>query len=454
MADRLEGANQLNEILFQDPIDSFPHRDNYSKITALVSSHAGDIEALQAAGAPPAGPSAEVIASRDDQPDLQSAIRKADEILGDGVFENVVNEFRVKESTLPDDKVDVDTGEAIINGKKVLTSSIQVVDPANFSAASLERIDVVHVDSSGTVAVTTGLEAALGSGLAEAERPPDNTVVLALLFLRSGAGNLSPFPPEDIRKNDNLTDSFVVLNLQRFFVQRDRTDPHRHPSNLLANGAMASVDSAGAVSNWTLTRGTLVQESGSGNFIFSDFSGKFTGDGTAGGSFIEQELASPESLRGKFLSVSAYLKLGPAIASKTGRITIRQVGDTPESDFSVSASLNGELFQRLHVVDFIDNSVTAVFIRIEVDTTNPSTVVGFIEGVQASVGRILTEFEWPERIRKIDDGSVNLEGTIGGDITFTGDTIFTGDSTFEGNMAWQWPPPFDIFTNVRLITRT
>ncbi|KKK86428.1 hypothetical protein LCGC14_2763370, partial [marine sediment metagenome] len=169
---------------------------------------------------------------------------------------------------------------------------------------------------------------------------------------------------------------------------------------------------------------------------------------------IEQELASPESLRGKFLSVSAYLKLGPAIASKTGRITIRQVGDTPESDFSVSASLNGELFQRLHVVDFIDNSVTAVFIRIEVDTTNPSTVVGFIEGVQASVGRILTEFEWPERIRKIDDGSVNLEGTIGGDITFTGDTIFTGDSTFEGNMAWQWPPPFDIFTNVRLITRT
>ncbi|KKL67765.1 hypothetical protein LCGC14_2131730, partial [marine sediment metagenome] len=106
MADRLEGANQLNEILFQDPIDSFPHRDNYSKITALVSSHAGDIEALQAAGAPPAGPSAEVIASRDDQPDLQSAIRKADEILGDGVFENVVNEFRVKESTLPDDKVD------------------------------------------------------------------------------------------------------------------------------------------------------------------------------------------------------------------------------------------------------------------------------------------------------------------------------------------------------------
>lgn len=438
MAERLEGANQLNEILFQSPIDSFPHRDNYSKITALASSHAGDIEALQAAGAPPTGPSAEVIASRDDQPDLQTAIRKADEILGDGVFENVVNEFLVKQSTVPDDKVDADTGEAIINGKKVLTSSVQVIDPPNFTAASLERIDVVHVDSSGTVATTTGLEVALGSGLAEAERPPDNTVVLGQLFLRSGAGNLSPFPPEDIRDDDNLTDSFIVVNRERFFVQRDRTDAERHPANLIRNGAFISLDSPGtSVEGWTATRGTIVRDTGA--FIYGDTSGKFTGDGTTGGNFIEQELLAPESLRGKFLTVSAFMKLD-TLAAKTARITIRQVGDTPESDFTESFSINKEIFQRGHITGFIDNSVTAVFIRLELDTTDSNTTVGFLEGVQVSVGSILTDFEYPERIRLDDGGAPQFPGGINADIEFL------------QNLAWQFLPPFDIFTSVNLIS--
>lgn len=442
MADRLEGANQLNEILFQDPIDSFPHRDNYSKITALVSSHAGDIEALQAAGAPPAGPSAEVIASRDDQPDLQSAIRKADEILGDGVFEGVVNEFLVKESSIPNDKVDVDTGEAIINGKKVLTASVQVVDPANFTAADLERIDVVHVDSSGTVAVTTGLEVALGSGLAEAEQVPNNTVILTRLFLRSPVGNLSPFAPADIFDNDNGTDSFIVINLQRFFVQRDNTDANRQYNNWLRNGAFLSKDLAGIIDKWDAVRATSFVTDAT-QLKFGNSSAKFIGDGTAGGSWIEQELPSPESLRGRFITASSYMRLDAGTTVKTGRITIRMVGDTPEQDFSQTVDLNQELWQRVHAVGYVDNSVTQIFIRLELDTTDPSSVAGFFDGAQFSIGRNLTEFEYPERIRVKDDGNTEFPGGI-----VTDDLHFDANVEFAENMVFQFPPPMDIFTNI------
>ena len=66
MAQRLEGANQLNEVIFQDPIDSFPHRDNYEKVTQGIAAHANSIEALENGGTPPGVSSAEVVAARDE----------------------------------------------------------------------------------------------------------------------------------------------------------------------------------------------------------------------------------------------------------------------------------------------------------------------------------------------------------------------------------------------------
>lgn len=429
MADRLEGANQLNEVQFQSPIDSFPHRDNYSKITAVIASHAAAIEALSTAAS-----GSEVVDARNDEPDLNTRITKADEIQGDGVFEAVLNEYLMKESAAPDDKLDVDTGEALINGRMARTATVQTVDPPNFTAVSKERIDTMYLKSDGTVDTVTGAEVALGAGTAEAESPPNNTVILGFMFLRSGAANPSPFAPEDIRDTDDLTDSFIIPNLQRFFVQRDRTDAERHPSNLLANGAFATVNSSSVLPpNWTETRGALIQDATAANVIFGDNAGKFTGDGVTGGNYIEQELLSPKALRGKFVTLSAHLKLDAATASKVGRISIIQVGDTPEQDFVATADLNAEQFQRLSVSGLIDNSVTQVFVRIEVDTTDMSTVVGFIDGVQCSVGKILTDFEWPERIRRKDDGTVELTGGItfvlGTTTTFAGAVVFTGTST-------------------------
>jgi len=430
MAARLEGANQLNEILFQDPIDSFPHRDNYRKITDVVSSLATSIEALSTASS-----GSEVVDARADEADLGTRITKGDEIQGDGVYEGVLSGFITKSNVSPDDKFTVKSGEALINGRMVRVASDQTIDPPNFTAGSLERIDVVEIGDSGTVGTVTGAEVAVGSGLSESEQPADNTVVLSGVFMRSEP--LTPFAPRPIRDVDNGTDSFIIVNLQRFLVQRDRTDAHRHPANLLANGAFASVDVGGAISNWTPTReDTFVQESGTNNFIFSDNSAKFKGDGTAGGSFIEQEILSPESLRGKFLTVSAYLKLDSGEITSTGRITIRQVGDTPEQDFFVTTNLNEEKFQRLHITDYIDNSVTAVFVRIELDTTDPSAVAGFIEGVQCSIGSILTEFEWPERIRKLDDGGVEFpSGNVKGDLTFVAGTTTTFNGTVNFSLS-------------------
>lgn len=432
MADRLESANQLNEILFQDPIDSFPHRDNYRKITDLIASHASNLEALTAGS--PSG--AEVLTARDDQANLATAIRKGDEVQGDSITEGVLNDFLVKQSATPDDKVDVDTGEGIISGIKMRVSAVQVVDPPNFSATAKERIDVVEIGSSGTVSTTTGTEVAAGSGLVEIERPPDNTVELAFLFLRGEAS--SPFAPLPIRNTDNGTDSFIIPNRQRFFVQRDRTDAHRNPVNWVNNGAFNRLD-AGALLGWTLTNGALVQETTAANRIFGDFSGKFTGDGVVGGSFLEFALPSPRALRGKFVTASAYLKLDSGTTAKTGRITIAQTGDTPESDFSETADLNDQIFQRIHKTGFIDNSVTAVKIRIELDTTDPSTVAGFIDGVQVQIGLILTEFEYPVRLAVGDDGQPDFQ---------------SGDIEFAGNLAWQWTPPFDVFQNVRIFTGT
>ena len=74
MATRLEGGLQLNEIIFQDPIDSFPHRDNNEKITQGIADHAASIEALENAGTPPASSSAEVRAARDEAADLSDRL--------------------------------------------------------------------------------------------------------------------------------------------------------------------------------------------------------------------------------------------------------------------------------------------------------------------------------------------------------------------------------------------
>lgn len=464
MVDRLEGANQLNEIQFQSPIDSFPHRDNYSKIAAVIANHALAIEALSTAAS-----GSEVVDARNDEPDLNTRITKADEIQGDGVYEAVLNEFLMKESAVPDDKFDVDTGEALINGRMVRVATVQTIDPPNFTAADLERIDTVYIDNAGNVATATGAEVALGSGLAEVEPPPNNTVILGHVFLRSPVANPSPFVPADILDTDNLTDSFIQLHLQRFFVQLDRSHGETHQNNQVANGAFVSTDVGGVLADWVVTRGTLVQEPAAADKIYGDNSGKFTGSGVTGGNFIEQEIFSPRSFRGKFITLSAHMKLGPAIASKVGRLTLRMVGDTPESDLIVTADLNSEQFQRLHITGLVDNSVTQIFVRLEVDTTDSNTTVGFMEGVQLSPGKILTRFSWPERIRIRDDGTTKFPGGIvtddltfagGTTTTFTGNVVIdgtldvTGDATFEGNLRWQWPPPMDIFLSMRLTTRT
>ncbi len=422
MAARLEGDSQLQEILFQDPIDSLPHRQNYQDITNVISLHASDIEALLA-GDPASG--SEVVSARDQQPDLGTAIRKADEIVGDAIAENVLNDFLVKQSAVPDDKVVVDTGEAIIEGIKVRNASTQAVDPADFSLGITDpRIDVVYQTSSGTVAVVTGTPAASP----EAEARPDNTVELARLFLRpSGA---DPNVPNDIRNTDDLTDSFIVLNLQRFFVQRNDTDRERHPANWINNGAFLTLDAAGVITGWTTSNGTLAQDSVAANRIYGDLSGRFEGDGVAGGSSFSFLIPTPTALRGKFVTISVFIKLDSGTISKTGRITVVQIGDTPDSDFSASADLNDQLFQRIHVTGRIDNSVTAISVKVEVDTTDPSTVVGFIDGVQLQVGRILTAFEYPVRLAQGDD------------------------IDFEGNLAWSFTPPFDIFANVKIFTGT
>ena len=430
MAKRFEGADQLNEIIFQEDINSFPHRDNYRKVADVGSGHASDIEALTTASS-----GSEVSAARDDQADLATAIRKGDEIGGDAVNENVLNDFLVKQSGTPDENVTIDTGDAIINGRKVRVASTQTATPVNFTAVSKERIDVVHMGSSGTVGVTTGTEVTLGAGTAEAERPPDNTVILAFLFLRSGAANPSPFKPEDIRDTDNGTESFIILNNERFFVQRDRTDAHRHPANLVLNGAF-NTEETGVVEGWTASNAIFARSTT--QLLFGNNSGKITGDtsGPAGAVFVEQELKAPESLRGKFLTVSGYMRLDSGTTGKTGRITIRQVGDTPESDFNTTLVLTDEAWQRFHIVGFIDNSVTQVFVRLEVDTTADNLIVGFLDGIQVSVGRILTEFEYPERAVKDDDGQLLVAGqTFTTPVTFSDTVTFNGTVSFNANIT-------------------
>lgn len=405
MALRLSGSRTLNEITFQAFIDSFPLRNNAQQTTDVVNSHAADIEAI-ISGDPASG--AEVVAARDQEGSLEDAVRKGDRFIGDGVERSVLNDFEVVENSTPDDKVKLKTGGALIDGIKVLKAVEQSIDPPNFTATAKERIDVVQIDSSGTGGTTTGFEVAVGSALAEIERIPDNTVDSAFLFLRSEVS--SPFAPRPIKNSDDGTNSFIMKNEQRFIEERDITIPHKHYANWIRNGAFLRVDSGSVVLDWTITNGTLVRDATEKKF--GDFSGKFTGDGTAGGSFIEQTLPSPESLQGRFITISAYLRLDAGTTAKTGRITIIQTGDTPEADFSKTVDLNSEMWQRVHITDYIDNSVTAVKIRIELDTTDPSTVAGFIDGVQFSIGRNLTEFEYPERISLDDDGDLNLGGVI------------------------------------------
>jgi hypothetical protein len=342
--------------------------------------------------------------------------REGDEIVGDGVLTG----FGVNQQGSPDNTVVVDGGTAIVAGHKVRAGATQTLTTTNFTAAAVNRIDVVVLDNFGVASLVTGTE----SATPVIPAVPSDTVILAYLYLRS-SGIASP--PEDIvNNNGGAGTSFILLNLQRSFVQRDDTDPHRHPANIAIDGAFLR---SSALTDWTPTTGTFVQSSA--QKIFGDFSGLFTPVTTAK---VEQIVADISPLLGKWVTLSAYERLA-AVNTTTGRITIVVTGGT---DSSVSFAINNVLWQRGNITGFISPLATAVTIRLELDTTASNTTAGYFDGVQLSVGKILTEFEYPTRVFVNKDGSIDLPNSVlSGDVVINGSLTVTGaEDTEAAFLAW------------------
>lgn len=404
MALRLEGSRQLNEIQFQIFVDSFPIRNNFQKTTDVVNAHAADLEALLI-GDPASG--AEVVSARDQEGDLGTAIRKADEHTGDGVERNVLDDFELVQNTVADDKLKLKTGSAIIGGIKVRKAVEQSIDPPDFSLGITDpRIDVFHVASTGLAGSTTGTPAVTPL----AERKPDNTVEVGTAFLRPSGAN--PNVPNPIKEEDDGANSFIMKNEQRFFEQKDDEEEDSNVLNLLENGAGLILDTGGEPLNVTGTNLDTLERSATEK-RFGDFSVRIVG--AAAGIGLRHAAWAAKyvtSLQRLFITVSCYIKLASGTIGKTARITVIQTGDSPDADFSAERFVNDREWLRLHVSGFVDNETTALDVRVEVDNVDSNATEGFIDGVQLQLGKVLTGFEFPPRVGLRSDGILDLGGDL------------------------------------------
>lgn len=396
-----------------------------------MADHADLIEALETGGTPPGASSAEVVGARSGQTDLSASIQTADQHVGDGILKDVLDDFEtVEDQAAPDDTVTVKAGAGVINGLKVREAATQTVDPIDFTLGETNpRIDVLAMPSTGTVAVTTGTPAATPLP----ERHADNTVPISVLFLRPNGAN--PNEPLPIRDVDNGVDSFIELNTERFLEEKDETGSSHHPHNLIRNGAFLTVQADESVTGWTATNLDTFERS-TIKKLFGDFAARIVGAGggppPAGLRHIEAPIPFLERLKGRFVRISVYVQLAAGVTGKTGRITLRQEGDSPAADFSDSFTVNDQGWVRMHVQGFIDNETTTAFLRVEADTTDSNITEAFFDGAQVTPGKELSEFENPPGIRQREDGSVAIvDLTLEGDLVVEGSTLIKGDEDSE-----------------------
>lgn len=434
MAFRLEGGNQLNEIIFQDDVDSFPLRDNFEKVTSGVAAHALSIESLESGGSPPASSSAEVITAREEAADLVTRIKDSQDHQGWGIFPSVLNELLVSESGTPDDKVVVDTGQGMVNGSLFRETSTQTLDPADFSLGITDpRIDVVHISANGTAAVTTGTPAATPL----AEQIPANTIEIARLWLEPSGGN--PNVPNPIKDFNDGTNSYIRVKLDRFLQARKVSHPRRIPFNQVRNGSFAVLDNTGVIWDWTATNTTIAQNA---DAVFENSSMKITNDGTNSAHFASTSVAIVPHLRGQWLTVAFWIKMtSPASGDISCAVKIKQTGDSPEQDVTVTARINSNIWQRVIAQAYIDNETTAIDIEIYPDgvAVQVSTTAALVDGVMATRGLDVFGFEYPPRVVFEADGSVKVmdldvfnDLQVFNDADIDGDLIVDGDVTIGG----------------------
>jgi len=394
MATRLEGSNQLNEIIFQDDIDSYPLRDNFEKVTQATADHAASIEALESGGSPPASSSAEVIAAREEATDLKTRIVDSQKDVYYGIFAGVSNECKTIASGTPDDKVEVGTGQGFVNGSLFRETGAQVVDPSDFALGITNpRIDVVHISADGSVAVTTGLPAVNPIP----EEIPSNTLEIAKLWLEPSGGN--PNVPNPIRDFSNGTDSFIILKNDRFLYLERGERPEATQINTIKNPAFLNDTSDWSGTNATITTVTTPVKYGNASL-------EITNDGSSNLHYVSQVIDNPTTYHNKQITITAFIRLSAA-GNITAAMELIQTGAAPAVSTFVEAIANEKDWIRLVLQAYVDNDVTALELRIFPDTrtVKTSSIVAFIDGIQLVRGLEVRGFQYPTLITIDDDGT-------------------------------------------------
>lgn len=347
------------------------------------------------------------------------------------ISDGVILGSTVVEQGTPDTTVSVQAGSGLINGRYWEHKTLNIT-PTAVGAVSSRRITLLSVDQTGQVIETgSGVKAGVTFAPFEAQATPGFGVIpLARIFLRSdGAGVTLP-----IRDADNGTDSFIVLNLQRFAVPADNSEPHRHPSNMVRNGGFINGDPP---VDWTVTGGATVARD-TGQKLFGDHTIKVTNVASVGR--LEQSTGSaPGDAFGdirnysgpggayKFYTISAYILLDPAgsVDSATANLN---VSGTAFPTATVSATVNKSTWQRIHVTSLTLIQPTAVDFTLQItgDTSGGNSTVWFVDGVQLTIGKGIYEFEYPQAVKQRDDGSIEFDGDLeigSGGLTADGDIV-------------------------------
>ena len=425
MADRLEGSKQLNEIIFQSPIDSFPHRDNYEKITETVAAHAVSIEALENGGTPPVSSSAEVIAARDQATDLQSRIRDSQSSKPYGVFSGVLDDSRVSPESPESAKVTVLAGQGVVNGTLYRVETTQTLTPANFTlGVTNPRIDVVYISADGVAGITTGNPAATPLP----EQVPYNSLPLAMIYLYPSTGN--PNVPKNIYSfEDDAGDSFIVEVLDKYIYNRRATHQGSGTMNLLMNGSFEILDDAGDPWSWVDNNVTLAQDA---DALFGAKSLSVTNDGTFSVHYVKQTISVLPELKGSYVTVTAYVKLksAPAASPISTTIQLIETGSSPVIEDSTTISPNDKIWQRVILQAWVDNQTTALELRIfpsDMEAATSSDAI-LIDGVQMTRGLDVFGFQYPVPVVCDSSGKAWV-----GDFEIMGDQVVDGDSHVKGD---------------------
>lgn len=195
----------ISQVSFQDDVDSYPLRTNFSNIQTAVNDNQSQIDAITTAGS-----NNEIVNARDYHSVLRDRLRSASKLPLNYEQKNVlITGGAVTINSGDTSKVDIAAGEAVVNG---IACKFQAATSAAISAAaaSKHRVDVVVIASDNTISIVTGSE------VANTGNPPFPAIAtsqlsLAAIFVDDTVSVDVTYYIFDLKEDNNFPNYYIKI---------------------------------------------------------------------------------------------------------------------------------------------------------------------------------------------------------------------------------------------------